>query len=62
MQFFRDDEKLNELRVDDRIEMFCTCLVGSNDLSKPLLDSILTDYSVSNLTVIDLNEDKPKPA
>lgn len=60
MQFFRDDEKLNELSVDDRIEIFCCCLVGSSDLTKPLLDSILADYSVSNLTVTDLNADQSK--
>jgi hypothetical protein len=54
MKFFHDDEKLNELTVDDRIEIFRTILVGSSDLTKDLLDEILGDYSVSNLEVIEI--------
>lgn len=53
MNFFRDDEKLNELSVDDRIEVFCTILSGSSDFTKKLLDEILFDYSVPNLEIID---------
>lgn len=53
MKFFRDDEKLNELTVDDRIEIFRTILVGSSDITKELLDEILSDYSVNNLEIID---------
>lgn len=53
MNFFRNDEKLNELTVDDRIEIFRTILVGSSDFSKKLLDDILSDYSVSNLEIIE---------
>jgi len=53
MKFFRDDEKLNELTVDDRIEIFRTILVGSSDITKELLDDILSDYSVNNLEIID---------
>ncbi|MDG1271684.1 MAG: hypothetical protein P8O04_04420 [Flavobacteriaceae bacterium] len=52
MQFFRDDEKLNELTPDDRVEVFRTILLGSSDLTKELLEAIITDYSVSNLQVI----------
>ena len=52
MQFFRDDEKLNELTPDDRVEVFRTNLLGSSDLTKELLEAIITDYSVSNLQVI----------
>ena len=54
MKFFRDDVKLNELTVDDRIEVFRTILVGSSDLTKELLDDILDDYSVSNLEIIEV--------
>ncbi len=54
MEFFRDDEKLNELTVDDRVEIFRTVLVGSSDLTKDLLNEILSDYSVSNLDVIEI--------
>ncbi len=53
MKFFRDDEKLNELTTDDRIEIFRTILVGSSDITKELLDDILSDYSVPNLQIID---------
>lgn len=53
MRFFRDDEKLNELTVDDRIEIFKTILAGSSDFTKQLLNDILLDYSVSNIEVID---------
>lgn len=53
MKFFRDDEKLNELTIDDRIEIFRTILVGSSDITKELLDDILSDYSVPNLEIID---------
>ena len=55
MMFFRDTEKLNELTVDDRIEIFRTILVGSSDLSKDLLNEIIGDYCVDNLEVIELS-------
>lgn len=58
MQFFRDDEKLNELTPDDRIEIFSTVLLGSTDIKKKLLDEVISDYCVSNLIVIDINEGK----
>lgn len=53
MKFFRNDEKLNELTIDDRIEIFRTILAGSSDLTKELLDEILEDYSVLNLEIIE---------
>ena len=53
MQFFRDAEKLNELTVEDRIEIFRTILVGSSDFTKELLTDILEDYSVANLEIIE---------
>lgn len=59
MKFFRNTEKLNELTVDDRIEIFRTILLGSSDFTKDLLDEILEDYCVDNLEVIELrNEEK----
>lgn len=51
MAFFRDDEKLNELSVDDRIEIFSSILLGSSDFKKELLDTILSDYCVRELEV-----------
>ena len=56
MNFFRNDEKINELSADDRVEIFRTILVGSSDLTKDLLNHILVDYSVSNLEVIEKND------
>lgn len=58
MDFFRDDEKLNELTVDDRIEVFSTVLMGSSDITKGLLNSLISDYNVGNLKVISFNEKK----
>lgn len=55
MEFFRDTEKLNQLNPDDRNEIFRTVLLGSSDLTKDLLNEILSDYSVEHLEVIDLN-------
>ena len=52
MQFFRDTEKLNQLTPEDRIEIFRTVLLGSSDLTKELLNEILSDYSVNHLEVI----------
>lgn len=55
MNFFRDDEKLNELTADDRVEIFRTILLGSSDLTIELLKNILNDYSVCNLEIIEVN-------
>ncbi|MBC7747462.1 MAG: hypothetical protein H7Z76_02600 [Methylotenera sp.] len=58
MKFFRDTEKLNELTVDDRVEVFRTILLGSSDFSKDLLTEVLEDYCVDNLEVIEINDGK----
>ncbi len=54
MMYFRNNEKLNELSVDDRIEIFSTILLGSSDFKKKLFDEIFSDYCVTNLEVIEL--------
>lgn len=56
MEFFRDDEKLNELTPDDRDEVFRTILLGSSDITKELLEAIISDYGVSNLKIINVND------
>ena len=56
MAFFRDDEKLNLLSPDDRIEVFSTILLGSSDFKKKLFDEIFSDYCVSNLEVIETRQ------
>lgn len=53
MAFFRDDEKLNTLSVDDRIEVFMSILCGSSDVTKPLLDKLLYDYRVDNIEIVE---------
>lgn len=58
MEFFRDTEKLNELTVDDRIEIFRTILIGSSDLTKNLVNEILGDYGIDNLEIIELSNGK----
>lgn len=51
MSFFRDEEKLNLLSPDDRIEIFSQILAGSSDFSKELLDQVFSDYCVDFLEV-----------
>ena len=51
MHFFRNNEKLNELSTDDRLEIFKTVLVGNSDITKKLLDEVLIDYCVTNIEI-----------
>jgi hypothetical protein len=53
MAFFKDNVCLNTLSVDDRIEVFSNILLGSSDITKKLLDDVLSDYSIAHLEVID---------
>lgn len=55
MEFFRDDQKLNELTPADRDEVFRTILLGSSDITQELLNDIISDYSVGNLEVIKID-------
>ena len=55
MKFFRDNDKLNELTPDDRVDIFRTILLGSSDLTVNLLNEILDDYSVENIEVTESN-------
>lgn len=54
MDFFRDDEKLNTLTVEDRLEIFRYVMLGSSDFTKELLDEVLNDYCVENLEVKEI--------
>lgn len=65
MAYFRDDEKLNKLTADDRVEIFRTILAGSSDITKKLFDEILSDYCVRDIEVIELtkeNASQKKPS
>ena len=53
MEFFRDDEMLNMLSVDDRVEIFLSILLGNLDFTKQLFDTLFSDYEVSHLEVIE---------
>lgn len=53
MSFFRDTEKLNELSVDDRLEVFRSILTGSSDISAKMLNELLADYGVGHLKVVE---------
>ena len=53
MDFFRDDEKLNTLSNDDRVEVFRTILAGSSDITVELLNELLDDYGINYLAVLD---------
>ena len=55
MNFFRDNDKLDLLSVDERIEVFSTILLRSCDFKKKLLDEIFSDYGVTHLEVIERN-------
>jgi hypothetical protein len=53
MAFFRDDERLQTLTADDRIELFGQIMIGSSDFTKELIDSVLEDYGVTHLRVLE---------
>lgn len=58
MSFFRNDEQLNTLSNDDRIEIFTQIIFGGSDFTKELLDEILEDYSVTHLEITDKSNGK----
>jgi hypothetical protein len=51
MYFFRTDEKLNTLSANDRVEVFLQILQGSSDITKDLLNELISDYNVHNLKI-----------
>lgn len=46
MDFFRNDEKLEQLTPDDRIEIFLNVLLGSSDIDVKLLNELLNNYDI----------------
>lgn len=58
MDFFRDTDELNRLTPDDRIEIFRSILLGSSDITKDLLNDLISNYSVDNLEVIEFYNDE----
>ncbi len=53
MTFFRNDESLNKLNIDDRIEIFSTILIGNSDFKKELFDKIFSDYGITHLNITE---------
>ncbi|WP_228158403.1 hypothetical protein, partial [Acinetobacter baumannii] len=51
MDFFRNDEKLEQLTPDDRIEIFLNVLLGSSDIDVKLLNELLNNYDISNIVI-----------
>lgn len=52
MEYFRSQKFDEQITVDDRIEIFSQCLMGSSDITKELLEQLFQDYSVENLKII----------
>ena len=55
MDFFRDDDRLNLLTNDDRLEIFTQILAGSSDITKELLDGLLSDYSIGRFKLVQVS-------
>ncbi|WP_407324570.1 hypothetical protein [Acinetobacter pittii] len=51
MDFFRNDEKLEQLSPNDRLEIFLNILLGSSDIDVKLLNELLTNYDISNIVI-----------
>ncbi|AMC17741.1 hypothetical protein V7I38_17970 [Acinetobacter baumannii] len=51
MDFFRNDEKLEQLTPDDRIEIFLNVLLGSSDIDVKLLNELLNNYDIRNIVI-----------
>lgn len=56
MAFFRNDEKLDLLTPEDRVEIFSQILLGDSDFSKELFDELFNDYSISHLQIIETKQ------
>lgn len=52
INFFNDDEQLNTLSADDRVELFYSIMKDSDDITAQLLNEIVSDYS-AELEVIN---------
>lgn len=54
MEFFRNDDSLNLLSTDDRLELFSSILVGNSDFKLELFEQLFADYGVNHLTVVQV--------
>ncbi|MGB4837706.1 MAG: hypothetical protein WBP08_01815 [Saprospiraceae bacterium] len=53
MAFYSDDDCLNTLSLEDRMEVFSCILLGSSDFTKSLLFNIFSDYGVVQLVILE---------
>ncbi|MCT9244367.1 hypothetical protein KTH25_20180 [Acinetobacter baumannii] len=51
MDFFRNDEKLEQLTPDDRIEIFLNVLLGSSDIDVKLLNELLNNRPLAKVVI-----------
>jgi hypothetical protein len=54
MKFYRDDEKLNLLTVDDRIEIFSQILLGQSDFTLELFEDLFSNYDIAHMKIIEV--------
>lgn len=52
MDFFWDDEKINTVSENDKIDIFLNILNGSEDITVELLQKLLNNYSIDNIEII----------
>jgi hypothetical protein len=52
MDFFWDDEKINTVSENDKIDIFLNILNGSEDITLELLQKLLNNYSIDNIEII----------
>lgn len=57
LSFFRNDEQLRQLSADDRLELFLSIMKDSSDITKELLNEIISDYS-SEMEIINSPDTK----
>ncbi|TXI83195.1 MAG: hypothetical protein E6Q38_03920 [Crocinitomicaceae bacterium] len=58
MEFFRNDDLINTLSTDDRIELFSSILAGSSDFKLELFEQLFADYGVNHLAVVQVEKHK----
>lgn len=56
MEFFRSDTFHEQMSDDDCREIFALSLKGASDFTAEFLNDILSDFSVTNLTVVEIDD------
>jgi hypothetical protein len=58
MEFFRNDDLLNTLSTDDRIEVFSSILPGNSDFTLDLFEKLFAVYCVNDLMIVKVENNK----